>query len=212
MIRSALIAAAVFVAAAVAITTNLQRDGAEPQPAEPDPKPQARAPRPTVPTPRPEQSSEPAALVLPQSRPPQPQTVPSGRAAGSLAEAEEEPAQLGGDTDAGRPHDSAEEYSTSYLRVYSKFKEEPRDPTASVQMEAALLNRIAQQPGLTLTSLEVECRTSICRVRLVGPEVLDESRNIDFGGFGTVVGSTDPGADGSLITEVLLARDPAAAQ
>jgi hypothetical protein len=209
--RSTLLAAAGLIAIGVAIGAFLRRDGAEP--AQPEPLPQTRAPTRVVPAPRRAGSAEPAPQADPRTgsagaRLP----VATPRVPASLADAAEEPPSLASDTDPAAPHDSGEEFATSYLRLYAKFKDEPRDPTASVAMESELLSTIAQQPRLALTSLEVECRTSICRVRLVGPDVLNESLSIPFGGFQSVVGSTDRGSDGSLVAELLLARDAVAAE
>jgi hypothetical protein len=122
------------------------------------------------------------------------------------------PPPLAGDTDPGADPLADSDFAARYLRVAELFRREPRDPTASVAMEREVLDRIAQQPGLALTSIDVECRTTTCRVQLIGPDVVDESRNIGFEEFGAAVGSTRIGADGSLITELLLARDAAAAQ
>ena len=50
---------------------------------------------------------------------------------------------------------------------HGMFLAEPRDPVWSPNTEGALFDRIAQSsPATGLTSIEVECRTTICRVQL----------------------------------------------
>ena len=49
------------------------------------------------------------------------------------------------------------------------FAAEPVDATWASGAEADLLARFAQMPGLTLTSLQVHCRSTMCRVEVVQP-------------------------------------------
>ena len=49
------------------------------------------------------------------------------------------------------------------------FAAEPVDATWAPGAEADLLARFAQMPGLTLTSLQVHCRSTMCRLEVVQP-------------------------------------------
>jgi len=49
------------------------------------------------------------------------------------------------------------------------FAAEPIDWTWAPDAEADLLARFAQMPGLTLTSLQVHCRSTMCRLEVVQP-------------------------------------------
>jgi hypothetical protein len=217
MTRPTLLAAvglvAIGVAVIVARASYLRSDGAEPRPASADHVPQARTASPTLPKPLAAETAEPASRVEPPSAEPRP--VPSSSTA-PLAGADEEPPPLATDTEPGSPHDASEDFAAAYLPLLAAFNAEPRDPTASVEMERAILDRVAQQPGLALTSLEVECRTSKCRVRLIKPNARDELGSMDLHGFFEdfatllVNGRADP--DGSQVIELLLARDAAPAR
>jgi hypothetical protein len=46
------------------------------------------------------------------------------------------------------------------------FALEPRDPLWSPSREAEILGQVAQMSGLRLLTIEVECRTSMCRLQL----------------------------------------------
>ena len=110
------------------------------------------------------------------------------------------------------------DFATSYLRVAERFRDEPRDPTAAVALEREILDRFAAMTGLELTTLDVECRTTTCRVRMIerpGSEFREVGgpgfQSIGQG-FGATVGTTRVLEDGSTIFEWLLARDAAATQ
>lgn len=111
------------------------------------------------------------------------------------------------------PEEHGDDYANSYLRVAERFRGEPRDPTAAVALERDILDRFAAMPGLELTTLEVECRTTTCRVRMVERpgEEFREHGGSGFQsvvqGFGVAVSTMREAQDGSTIFEWLLARD-----
>lgn len=75
-----------------------------------------------------------------------------------------------------------------------KFAAEPVDAAWAPGAEADLLGKIAQIPGLALTALRVECRSTMCRLQLAlpaTPGVASRSNPIDFDrarGFADSVG------------------------
>jgi hypothetical protein len=63
-----------------------------------------------------------------------------------------------------------------HFRGYEKdFLIEPRDPQWSRTREAEILGQLAQIAGLGLLTVEVECRTSACRLQLTHSTVFAES-------------------------------------
>ena len=55
----------------------------------------------------------------------------------------------------------------------SALARESRDPLWSAAMEARILDEISQKAlGLEITRLDVECRTTLCRLQMVFPEEL----------------------------------------
>jgi hypothetical protein len=149
----------------------------------------------------------PGAQPPPSADPPRP-TEPRPAAADDPLEP---PLELSGE--------HGDDFATSYLRVADRFRNEPRDPTAAVVLEREILDRFAAMPGLELTALEVECRTTTCRVRMVerpGAEFREVGGSGGFqtigDGFGVFVGTTREAADGSTVFEWLLSRDASATQ
>jgi hypothetical protein len=64
-----------------------------------------------------------------------------------------------------------------------KFVAEPVDATWAPGAEADVLGKLAQTPGLALTGLRVECRSTTCRMQLALPRtpgVASRSSPIDF--------------------------------
>ena len=53
--------------------------------------------------------------------------------------------------------------------IENAFAGEPVDPLWASEMEANILGHIAQAKGLQLVTMQVECRTSMCRVQLMEP-------------------------------------------
>jgi len=51
--------------------------------------------------------------------------------------------------------------------IEQAFAAEPVDPLWAPGMEGNILGQLAQANGLRLVTLQVECRTSMCRVQLV---------------------------------------------
>jgi len=60
-----------------------------------------------------------------------------------------------------------------------EFFAEPIDTTWASGAEAALLARIAETPGLQLTELQVQCRSTMCRLQLTRPS---GARGVQGGG------------------------------
>jgi hypothetical protein len=54
------------------------------------------------------------------------------------------------------------------------FMAESIDAQWAPMAEAQILDRIAQEPGLRLLDLRVECRTTMCRVQMTQPRVTEE--------------------------------------
>jgi hypothetical protein len=50
-----------------------------------------------------------------------------------------------------------------------EFAAEPVDPTWAPGAEAEVLSKFAQMPGLKLIDLQVECRSTMCRLQLTQP-------------------------------------------
>jgi hypothetical protein len=108
-----------------------------------------------------------------------------------------------------------DDFANKYLEIAERFRSEPRDPTSAASLEREILDRFAAITGLAVTTLDVTCRTSTCRVRMVeqpGAEFQPLQgpggfQNI-IEGFGTVVSTVTEGDDGRAVFEWLLARDP----
>jgi hypothetical protein len=108
-----------------------------------------------------------------------------------------------------------DEFATTYLQISERFRTEPRDPTSAVSLERQILDRFASITGLAVTTLDVSCKTTTCRVRMVeqpGAEFQQLPGPAGFQniveGFGTVVSNLSETDDGSTVFEWLLARDP----
>jgi hypothetical protein len=57
-----------------------------------------------------------------------------------------------------------------------EFAAEPVDAAWAAGAEADMLAKFAQMPGLKLIDLQVECRSTMCRLQLTQPGVPDGSR------------------------------------
>jgi hypothetical protein len=108
-----------------------------------------------------------------------------------------------------------DEFVNRYLEIAERFRGEPRNPTAAVSLEREILDRFAALTGLAVTTLDVTCRTTTCRIRMVeqpGAEFQPLKGPGSFQnlveGFGTVVSHVTEADDGSAVFEWLLARDP----
>jgi hypothetical protein len=51
-----------------------------------------------------------------------------------------------------------------------EFATEPVDQSWAANAEAKILDRFVQMPGIALVSLEVECRTTMCLVKVASPD------------------------------------------
>ena len=67
--------------------------------------------------------------------------------------------------------------------IEQAFAAEPVDPLWASGMEGNILGHIAQAKGLQLVTMQVECRTSMCRVQLVEPP----SKSPDMAAFRDLV-------------------------
>ena len=104
----------------------------------------------------------------------------------------------------------------SLADVELRFRTETADPTWSTQMESQILDQVSQVRGLSLVTLEAECRETICRLKLVyppGTNALSSSeqwrpvaRQL---GFGQIVEAATLAEDGVPMSLLYLQRDPA---
>jgi len=107
-----------------------------------------------------------------------------------------------------------DDFMNRYLEIAARFRSEPRDPTSAVSLEREILDRFSALTGLAVTTLDVTCKTTTCRVRMV------EQPGVEFqplqgpggfqnivDGFGTVVSTLSESDDGATTFEWLLARD-----
>lgn len=93
------------------------------------------------------------------------------------------------------------------------FESERKDPDWSGQMESQLLGLIAAQPELRLSSIDVDCRETICRLRLAGTGVeSDAFRALRYDlyhpalAFDQILFLTDPSTVGAPVVDVFLRR------
>jgi hypothetical protein len=107
-----------------------------------------------------------------------------------------------------------DDFMNRYLEIAARFRSEPRDPTSAVSLEREILDRFSALTGLAVTTLDITCKTTTCRVRMV------EQPGVEFqplqgpggfqnivDGFGTVVSTLSESNDGATTFEWLLARD-----
>jgi hypothetical protein len=184
----------------------------------------------TVSSRRDEVAPAPATTPLPapgaaSGAPPRAESTPFGgedpRSASDLAPAATPPTATGAG-DRREPgaqvfgeHD--DDFANRYVQVAERFRGERRDPTAALPLEREILDRFAALTGLEVTTLDVECRSTTCRVRMA-ERPREESRPLQgpggfqnlVTGFGTVVSTVSEAEDGSTVFEWLLARDPPA--
>jgi len=69
------------------------------------------------------------------------------------------------------------------ISIEKAFAAEPVDPLWASGMEGNILGHIAQAKGLQLVTMQVECRTSMCRVQLMEPP----SKSPDMAAFRDLV-------------------------
>src|SRR5262249_27287658 len=98
--------------------------------------------------------------------------------------------------------------ATAYLDLAERFRSEPRDSVTAPALERAILEQLSRQAGLQATSVTVECRRTLCQLKLVQPDRAEAGDVGTFEGFDTAVGISTVATDGSLVTELLLGRDP----
>jgi hypothetical protein len=55
------------------------------------------------------------------------------------------------------------------ISIEKAFAAEPVDPLWATGMERNILDQLAQAKGLAVVTMQVECRTSMCRVQLIEP-------------------------------------------
>lgn len=96
-------------------------------------------------------------------------------------------------------------FVAAYLDLRQRFQKEGRDPVAA-ERETKILTHLSQQTGIALTTIEVECRSTICRVQLTGLDPGEQSRIFgSLQGFGRVMG-TSLKESGVATTEVFVER------
>ena len=108
-----------------------------------------------------------------------------------------------------------DDFINRYLEIAVRFRGEPRDATSAASLEREILDRFSALTGLAVATLDVACKTTTCRVRMVerpGAEFQPLQGPGGFQniveGFGTVVSTLSEADDGSTTFEWLLARDP----
>jgi hypothetical protein len=67
------------------------------------------------------------------------------------------------------PFIAANEASLSAPPVFAEFTAEPIDPAWAPRAQTELLSKLAEQPGLQLIALQVQCRTTMCQVQMTQP-------------------------------------------
>ena len=146
-------------------------------PYDPPPDGQIQVPPPVAPViATPESGSTPAADDAP---------APSDRAA---ANDPVEPPVLLSDQVALTPMEQKAQSARALIdpglaSIEKAFAAEPVDPLWANGMEGNILGHIAQAKGLQLVTLQVECRTSMCRVHLMEPP----SKSPDMAAFRDLV-------------------------
>jgi hypothetical protein len=63
----------------------------------------------------------------------------------------------------------ANETSFSAPPIFAKFAAEPIDPEWAPRAQTEIVSKFAEQPGLKLITLQVECRTTLCQVQMTQP-------------------------------------------
>jgi hypothetical protein len=98
--------------------------------------------------------------------------------------------------------------------VEQKFKQEGTDPLWSRRMESQILDQVARVSGLSLVTLNAECRETICRVKLVYPPRTNALSSLEQLkplakqlGFGDIVEAATIGEDGVPMSLVYLQRE-----
>lgn len=67
----------------------------------------------------------------------------------------------------------AEQVPPELVRGEREFAAEPVDASWAPSAEARILDAFAQMPGLALISLDVECRSTMCRLQAASPASQD---------------------------------------
>jgi hypothetical protein len=100
--------------------------------------------------------------------------------------------------------------------VELRFRTEGTDPTWSRRMESQILDQVSQVSGLSLVTLDAECRETICRVKLFYPartnalSSLDQLKPIAKQlGFGHIVQAATIGEDDVPMSLIYLQREDA---
>lgn len=98
------------------------------------------------------------------------------------------------------------DFAATYRELNQRFQGQEGDPRA-VEMETQILNHLSQQTGIALTGIEVQCRSTICRVQLSGSDASEKSRLFgSLEAFGRVIGTSLKGPGGVAISEVFVER------
>jgi uncharacterized protein (DUF2267 family) len=101
---------------------------------------------------------------------------------------------------------AAREFATRFRGLADRFAAEPTTDTGN-QLRTEVFDHLSEDPGSAPMSLQMECRQTICRVQLSGPEP-DKSKTMQeityVGGFRQVVGMERPLGDGAVMSDVYL--------
>jgi hypothetical protein len=98
------------------------------------------------------------------------------------------------------------EFVTRFHDLADRFAAEP-STDAGNKLRTEILNQLSRDAGPAPTTLQMECRQTICRVQLTGLEpdkdkAMDDIK--DVGGFRQVIGMERPLGDGATISDVYL--------
>ncbi len=72
----------------------------------------------------------------------------------------------------------ANEASFSAPPIFAKFAADPIDADWAPRAQGDILSKFAEQPGLELITLQVECRTTLCQVQMTQPTSAEREPSI----------------------------------
>jgi hypothetical protein len=102
---------------------------------------------------------------------------------------------------------SGREFAQSYRGLALRFSGET-STEAGARLQATVMNRISEQQGATPFAVQMECRQTICRLQLTGPENSDRSKAMEDvtgpGEFRQFVGMDRPSGGNATTSDVYL--------
>jgi beta-lactamase regulating signal transducer with metallopeptidase domain len=118
------------------------------------------------------------------------------------------PAGAAGEPVAGRSPSDA-----STRQMAAQHAAEAKDPSWAAPMEARILSQLSQSTGLAVSSVDVDCRQTICRIRLIQPGPQSSPAQLgpllDTLGFEHRIAFSPAEVDGSPATMAYLRRSDA---